>query len=127
MTSVDIFSQGKLQEHSVISSSYGYIDASNGYSYNDSLAAFIQDRNVKLYWIAFFTLWVYWGLIWFVRHVFGDGHRGPDYAGRDEAVPVNPTTNESATVPSRPWIRRPEIIAAHVSWAANVLITVVNT
>ncbi|KAI8144143.1 hypothetical protein BJV82DRAFT_608481 [Fennellomyces sp. T-0311] len=86
---------------------------------NDSLDAFMSDRNVKLSWIAFFALWVFWGYFWFVRHVFGDGHQDVDYSGRDEAVEVNPVAN---TAP-RPWIRHPIAVSTHnrLTRATNVL------
>ncbi|KAI7875512.1 hypothetical protein K492DRAFT_136394 [Lichtheimia hyalospora FSU 10163] len=73
-------------------------------AHTTSLASFMADRNVKLSWIAFFALWILWCLLWFLRHVFGDGHQGADYAGREEGdVAVN-----------RPWIRHPLAIATHV-------------
>ncbi|ORY94567.1 hypothetical protein BCR43DRAFT_476343 [Syncephalastrum racemosum] len=34
--------------------------------------SFLEDNNVRLTWIAFFTLWVLWGLVYFVRHVWAD-------------------------------------------------------
>ena len=78
-----------------------------------SLASFMADRNVKLSWIAFFALWILWCLLWFLRHVFGDGHQGADYAGREEGdVAVN-----------RPWIRHPLAIATHVCTYLFVTLT----
>lgn len=68
-----------------------------------SLASFMADRDVKLSWIAFFALWIFWCLLWFLRHVFGDGHQGADYAGAEGDVVAN-----------RPWIRHPLAIATHV-------------
>ncbi|KAG2173715.1 hypothetical protein INT43_005135 [Umbelopsis isabellina] len=31
-------------------------------------------RDFKGAWTAFFALWLLWGLFWFLRHAFGDGH-----------------------------------------------------
>ncbi|CDH53205.1 predicted protein [Lichtheimia corymbifera JMRC:FSU:9682] len=78
-----------------------------------SLASFMADRDVKLSWIAFFALWIFWCLLWFLRHVFGDGHQGADYAGREEGD----------AVANRPWIRHPLAIATHsrLSRATDVL------
>lgn len=69
-----------------------------------SLASFMADRDVKLSWIAFFALWILWCLLWFLRHVFGDGHQGADYAGGEEG----------GVAANRPWIRHPLAIATHV-------------
>ncbi|KAI8375159.1 hypothetical protein BD560DRAFT_392881 [Blakeslea trispora] len=33
--------------------------------------AFLTDWHVRVTWIAFMTLWVFWGLTWFVRNAFG--------------------------------------------------------
>ncbi|KAJ8656347.1 hypothetical protein O0I10_007912 [Lichtheimia ornata] len=38
---------------------------------------FVIDQDVRLTWIAFFTLWVLWGLVYFVRHVFGEDTEKP--------------------------------------------------
>ncbi|KAI8087956.1 uncharacterized protein B0P05DRAFT_464825 [Gilbertella persicaria] len=32
---------------------------------------FLTDWHVRATWIAFMTLWVFWGLTWFVRNAFG--------------------------------------------------------
>jgi hypothetical protein len=32
---------------------------------------FLDDWHVRATWIAFMTLWVFWGLSWFVRNAFG--------------------------------------------------------
>ncbi|KAF7729316.1 hypothetical protein EC973_004572 [Apophysomyces ossiformis] len=74
------------------------------------LNLFLMDRNVRLYWVAFLSLWVYWGLFWFLRHVFGDGHM--EYAARSEgtgtaAAEAPPTTG------LRAWIRRPSVARTH--------------
>lgn len=36
------------------------------------VSAFVSDHYVRLTWIAFFTQWVLWGLVYFLRHVFAD-------------------------------------------------------
>lgn len=46
--------------------------------------AFVSDRNVRLTWIAFFTQWVLWGLVYFVRHAFGHESEGPAPAADPE-------------------------------------------
>lgn len=38
---------------------------------------FVADYDVRLTWIAFFTLWVLWGFVYFVRHVFGEDTEKP--------------------------------------------------
>jgi hypothetical protein len=38
-----------------------------------NLSVFVTDRYVRSAWIAFFTLWVLWGLSYFLRHAFGKG------------------------------------------------------
>lgn len=36
-----------------------------------NVSAFVGNHYVRSSWIAFFTLWVLWGLSYFVRHAFG--------------------------------------------------------
>ncbi|RCH78422.1 hypothetical protein CU098_004204 [Rhizopus stolonifer] len=36
-----------------------------------NISSFVQDGYVRGSWIAFFTLWVLWGLSYFIRHAFG--------------------------------------------------------
>ncbi|KAI8381217.1 uncharacterized protein BYT42DRAFT_565711 [Radiomyces spectabilis] len=40
------------------------IQSKNGYTVN----SFVRESHVRLTWIAFFTLWVLWGLVYFLRH-----------------------------------------------------------
>lgn len=37
-----------------------------------SVSTFVQESHVRNTWIAFFTLWVLWGLVYFVRHIFAE-------------------------------------------------------
>ncbi|KAI7877815.1 hypothetical protein K492DRAFT_238930 [Lichtheimia hyalospora FSU 10163] len=46
--------------------------------------AFVSDHNVRLTWIAFFTQWVLWGLVYFIRHAFGHDSEGPAPAADPE-------------------------------------------
>ncbi|KAL7311345.1 hypothetical protein PS15m_009119 [Mucor circinelloides] len=39
-----------------------------------SISNFVTDPYVRSSWIAFFTLWVLWGLAYFLRHAFGYDH-----------------------------------------------------
>ena len=32
---------------------------------------YLVDWHVRVTWIAFMTLWVFWGLAWFIRNAFG--------------------------------------------------------
>ncbi|KAF7727995.1 hypothetical protein EC973_006760 [Apophysomyces ossiformis] len=57
----------------------------NGYD----LDSFVAEWHVRLTWIAFFTLWVLWGLVYFIRHVIGD---------TDKPAPA-PQDPESASKP----------------------------
>ncbi|KAG0164469.1 hypothetical protein DFQ28_010280 [Apophysomyces sp. BC1034] len=70
-----------------------------------NFSLFVMDRNVKLYWVAFLTLWVYWGLFWFLRHVFGDGRT--DYGARSEAT--GSAAEAAAPTGLRAWTRRPGV------------------
>jgi hypothetical protein len=36
-----------------------------------NVSLFVSDHYVRSSWIAFFALWVLWGLTYFVRHAFG--------------------------------------------------------
>ena len=99
---------------------------------NGSIATFLMIHNVKLAWIAFFALWVYWGLIWFLRHAFGDGHQGSDYAGGavrggDQEEQQESTTRQEGDAEAtaaaagatgagiRGWLGRRRVNRAHVS------------
>ncbi|KAI8145659.1 hypothetical protein BJV82DRAFT_601768 [Fennellomyces sp. T-0311] len=49
-----------------------------------TVQTFVLDNNVRLTWIAFFTLWVLWGFVYFLRHVFGeDSNEKPAPAEQD--------------------------------------------
>ncbi|KAK4521164.1 uncharacterized protein ATC70_013109 [Mucor velutinosus] len=39
-----------------------------------SISNFVTNPYVRSSWIAFFTLWVLWGLAYFLRHAFGYDH-----------------------------------------------------
>lgn len=47
---------------------------------------FLNDWHVRVTWIAFTTLWVFWGLTWFIRNAFGG----------DGSHVVQPNTNPNA-------------------------------
>ncbi|KAI9317526.1 hypothetical protein BX666DRAFT_1938107 [Dichotomocladium elegans] len=48
---------------------------------------FLTDRSVRSYWIAFFTQWVLWGLVYFIRHIFGyDAAERPATSAEPEAT-----------------------------------------
>ncbi|KAI9491164.1 hypothetical protein BDB00DRAFT_834068 [Zychaea mexicana] len=48
-----------------------------------NVASFVLDRYVRLAWIAFFTLWTLWGLVYFLRHIFGEDQDKPAPAEED--------------------------------------------
>ncbi|CAO3631278.1 unnamed protein product [Mucor hiemalis] len=50
----------------------------------DYFGDFITNQYVKSYWIAFYILSLYWGFLWFCRHIFGDGNN--NMFNRQEAV-----------------------------------------
>lgn len=49
-----------------------------------SVSAFTEDWHVRVTWIAFMTLWVFWGLVWVVRSYF-TGQEGNNFATDAEA------------------------------------------
>jgi hypothetical protein len=62
---------------------------------NLDVQSFLQDRHVRTTWIAFMTLWVFWGLAWFVRNAFG---------GDTSATQVN-TIQSSGQIAADPTLR----------------------
>ncbi|KAI7852791.1 hypothetical protein BDC45DRAFT_537003 [Circinella umbellata] len=48
-----------------------------------SVTSFVNESNVRLTWIAFFTQWTLWGLVYFIRHVFGEDNSKPAPAEPD--------------------------------------------
>lgn len=106
---------------------YGY-PYTDGRGIDGSLAAFLMNHNIKFAWVAFFALWVYWGLLWFVRHAFGDGHRNADYgsaranADGDEAAAAAATTGTTAAAATgwRGWVRKPRVVRTYVSYTINL-------
>ena len=51
------------------------------------VTAFVEDWHVRVTWIAFMTLWVFWGLIWVIRSYFiADTKATPDTAPADAEV-----------------------------------------
>ncbi|KAG2192406.1 hypothetical protein INT46_007885 [Mucor plumbeus] len=61
-----------------------------------SISTFVTDPYVRSSWIAFFTLWVLWGLVYFLRHAFGN-----DYANHTT------TTTKTGTA-AAPAVQDPE-------------------
>lgn len=55
---------------------------------------FVIDQDVRLTWIAFFTLWVLWGLVYFVRHVFGEETEKPAPAQDSEQAGESKTNKK---------------------------------
>ncbi|RUS18828.1 hypothetical protein BC937DRAFT_88296 [Endogone sp. FLAS-F59071] len=41
--------------------------------YSSDITGFLGDMHVRRQWLAFFILWLLWGLTWFIRHVFPTG------------------------------------------------------
>ncbi|KAI8332864.1 hypothetical protein BC941DRAFT_473902 [Chlamydoabsidia padenii] len=74
----------------------------HGGQIND-LSMFVMDHHVRMYWIAFFVLVAYWGFLWFLRHVFGDGHQNARNAvPTEEEAPAPPqATNGGSTKQNR--------------------------
>ncbi|KAI8144257.1 hypothetical protein BJV82DRAFT_557183 [Fennellomyces sp. T-0311] len=114
----------------------GYLDNDPYYNGQNagSLASFLMIRDVKYYWIAFFALWAYWGLLWFLRHVFGDGHMAADYAPpADREAAVTGAEGDQAEQQQQPragvitrmrgWVRKPHVSRTHsrLSRASDVL------
>lgn len=51
------------------------------------VTAFVEDWHVRVTWIAFMTLWVFWGLIWVIRSYFIiDAKATPDTVPADTEV-----------------------------------------
>lgn len=111
-------------------SNFYYADPLNyGGGYGYSISAFMANRYVRSYWIAFFALWVYWGLLWFLRHAFGNGHKA-DYvattarqepaavAVEEEVAATGGTELQQQQPQQRGWVgraRRPHSARTHVS------------
>jgi hypothetical protein len=47
----------------------------------DYFGEFLLDKNVKSYWVALFSLCLYWGFFWFFRHLFGANESRDEAAG----------------------------------------------
>jgi hypothetical protein len=59
-------------------------------NYSATITNFAQDWHVRVTWIAFMTLWVFWGLIWVVRSYF-IGQAAPVATTTPEAPPATET------------------------------------
>ncbi|CAO3648888.1 unnamed protein product [Cunninghamella blakesleeana] len=59
------------------------------------LEEFLADHYVRLQWIAFFTLWVLWGLVYAIRFTFS----------HDKPTPVTEDT-EAGTSEKRRWVKQ---------------------
>ncbi|KAL9541246.1 hypothetical protein MBANPS3_009227 [Mucor bainieri] len=54
-----------------------------------SISNFVTDPYVRSSWIAFFTLWVLWGLSYFLRHAFGHDHVNQTATTTKTGVPAH--------------------------------------
>ncbi|KAI8099976.1 uncharacterized protein BX664DRAFT_273562 [Halteromyces radiatus] len=57
------------------------------------LEEFITDFHVRLTWIAFFTLWVLWGLVYTIRFILGENNKPTPQADAEAGA----TTSEKKT------------------------------
>lgn len=100
-----------------------------------SIENYLSDWHVRTTWIAFMTLWVFWGLAWFVRNAFGgDGdhviqstqqvaHDPHSAAVHDPAVVTDPetgvATNTAAATTATPVVHNKQYLAAP-AWSVGV-------
>ncbi|CAO3688202.1 unnamed protein product [Rhizopus stolonifer] len=88
----------------------------------ESIATFLADWHVRVGWVAFTTLWVFWGLTWFVRNAFGgDGShaiQSKDQFASDPNAPssVNPETGGTVNGTN---VHEKKFLAAP-SWSVSV-------
>ncbi|KAI7880521.1 hypothetical protein K492DRAFT_130010 [Lichtheimia hyalospora FSU 10163] len=80
-------------------------------------------HNVKLAWIAFFALWVYWGLIWFLRHAFGDEEQQESTTRQEGDAEATAAGAGATGAGIRGWLGRRRVRRAHsrLSRASDVL------
>lgn len=65
------------------------------------IQTFLDHPHVRTTWIAFMTLWVFWGLTWFVRNAFGGDSSGGqrDIQSSGNATTVDPETGAATANP----------------------------
>ncbi|KAG1466933.1 hypothetical protein G6F55_000169 [Rhizopus delemar] len=95
------------------------------------VTVFLAAWHVRVTWIAFTTLWVFWGLIWFLRHAFGgDGshinqtnaqaYTNPPATATDPETGAAINTGAANTGPATgPATNQKKFLAAP-AWGANV-------
>ncbi|KAI9321058.1 hypothetical protein BX666DRAFT_1267581 [Dichotomocladium elegans] len=54
-----------------------------------NIDSFVSDNYVRLTYIAFFTQWVFWGLIYTLRHILGDIDKTATAASEDPEASAN--------------------------------------
>lgn len=93
---------------------------------------YLVDWHVRVTWIAFMTLWVFWGLSWFVRNAFGGdadhviqsthqvAHDPHSAAVHDPAVVTDPETGVANT--ATPVVHNKQYLAAP-AWSVKVFVS----
>lgn len=92
----------------------------------ESIATFLADWHVRVGWIAFTTLWLFWGFTWFIRNAFGgDGThaiQSNNQFASDPNAPssVNPETGVTANGTN---VHNKKFLAAP-SWSVGVFVSI---
>ncbi|GAA5807904.1 hypothetical protein MFLAVUS_001284 [Mucor flavus] len=73
---------------------------------------FLQDWHVRVAWIGFATLWVFWGFAWFIRNAFGG----------DQSQQVVQTNTQVAhdTEGGTHTVNKNQFMSAAPAWSVNV-------
>ncbi|CEP09280.1 hypothetical protein [Parasitella parasitica] len=69
--------------------------------YVPSIESYLYDWHVRVTWIAFMTLWVFWGLAWFIRNAFG-GDSGSTHIHTIQSNAQIAATNDASNLNNDP-------------------------
>lgn len=108
------------------------------------VTVFLATWYVRVTWIAFTTLWVFWGFIWFLRHAFGgDGSHvnqtntlastnppatatDPETGAAINTGATNAGTANTGAVNTAPATNKKKFLAAP-TWGANVFVSILKS
>ncbi|KAG0164379.1 hypothetical protein DFQ28_010516 [Apophysomyces sp. BC1034] len=72
----------------------------------EPIQIFLIDWHVRVTWIAFLTLWVFWGAAWFTRHAFGGDEIALTPTSTHPVVAPTTTAGEPSADPEAPGNKR---------------------
>lgn len=89
---------------------------------DNSIEDFLEDWHVRVTWIGFATLWVFWGFAWFIRNAFGsDADEQVVQTNTQVSNDLEGGTHQHTTVNKNP------LLSSAPAWSINIFVSLFDT